>query len=52
MKGINIGDTSRYIGKTGAIERCSAHLRAEGISCAPKGYFFSCCVMGIFLSDY
>lgn len=41
VKGNNIGDTSRYIGKTGAIERCSAYSRAEGISCAPKGFFLA-----------
>lgn len=39
MKGINPGDTSWYIGKTGAIDRCSAYSWEEGFSCASKGYF-------------
>lgn len=49
MKGINPGDTSWYIGKTGAIDRCSAYSRGELCS---KGLFFSCHVMGTFLLDY
>lgn len=38
MKAINPDDPSRYIGKTGAIDRHFTYSRGEGFSYAPKGY--------------